>query len=84
MLKGCNKIQGVALYKLKTKMLCSIFYFLVRTSIKFLSLFQNMKYLYNKNKRLIEKLIETLNCLQHKNVVILPYQSRDYERDIHI
>ena len=45
---GCNKIEGATLFNLKTKILCAVSYFLVRTSIKFLALFPNIKYLYTR------------------------------------
>jgi hypothetical protein len=45
---GCNKIEGTTLFNLKTKILCAVSYFLVRTSIKFLALFPNIKYLYTR------------------------------------
>jgi len=45
---GCNKIEGATLFNLKTKILCAVSYFLIRTSIKFLALFPNIKYLYTR------------------------------------
>lgn len=45
---GCTKIEGATIFSFKTKILGAFAYFLVRTGIKFLALFPNMKYLYTR------------------------------------
>ena len=48
MQNGCDKIEHNTDFNLKTKILGAISYFLVRTAIKFLALFPNVKYLYTR------------------------------------
>jgi len=48
MREGCTKIESTVLLTIKTKILSAVAYFLVRTAVKFLALFPNMKYLYTR------------------------------------
>jgi len=48
MQNGCDKIEHNPRFNLKTKILGAISYFIVRTAVKFLALFPNIKYLYTR------------------------------------
>ena len=45
---GCNKIVNATQFNFKTKVLGAFAYFIIRTGIKFLALFPNVKYLYTR------------------------------------